>query len=253
MKDVLLELDNDGVLWFTINRKDRRNAVSYEVMDELEDALEQAERNEDIKVFVITGAGDQAFCSGGDLSQFHVLRTKEEAYSMLGKMGRILYSLLTLSKPTVALINGIAVGGGCELATACDFRYAKRGSKAGFIQGNLGITTGWGGASMLFEKLPYDRALHLLLEARPIEIEKMYEYGWIHSLLSEENYQEECKKLLAPYYSKEIGVLRAYKKAATAKWRTEAFRSRFFAEIEQCSVLWESPEHNEAVERFLNK
>ena len=253
MKDVLLEIDKDGVLWFTVNRKEKRNAICYEVIDELQKAIEMVERNNDVKLLVISGAGDEAFCSGGDLSQFHVLHTKDEAYSMLGKMGRVLYSLLTLSKPTVALINGVAVGGGCELATACDFRFAKRGSKAGFIQGNLGITTGWGGASMLFEKIPYDRALHILLEAKPIEVEKMYEYGWVHSLLSQENYREECKKLLAPYLSKPVSVLQAYKKAAVAKWKEEAFRSRFFAEIEQCSILWESPEHDEAVQRFLNK
>jgi enoyl-CoA hydratase len=253
MTDVLLEHDKDGIVWFTINREEKRNAINFEVMDRLQETIEMVETNDDAKVLVITGAGNQAFCSGGDLSSFHRLQTKEEAYSMLGKMGNILYSLLTVSKPTVALINGTAIGGGCELATACDFRYAKKGSKVGFVQGKLAITTGWGGSTMLFEKIPYDRALHVLLEGEPVSAEKMYEYGWIHSLLPGEKLKEECRTLLSPYLSKSVHVLRAYKTAAVAKWKNDDFRTRFFAEIERCSILWESPEHDEAVRAFLNK
>jgi enoyl-CoA hydratase len=253
MTAVLLEQDKDGVVWFTINRQEKRNAISYEVMDYLQETIQMVEKNDDIKVLVITGAGDKAFCSGGDLSSFHSLQTKEEAYSMLGKMGQILYSLLTISKPTVALINGTAIGGGCELATACDFRYAKQGSKVGFIQGKLAITTGWGGATMLFEKMAYDKALHVLLEAEPINVEKMYEYGWVHSLIMGDNLKEECKKMISPYLSKSVQVLRAYKMAAVARWKSEEFRARFFDEIERCSVLWESPEHDEAVRAFLSR
>ncbi|MBB5323790.1 enoyl-CoA hydratase/carnithine racemase [Anoxybacillus tepidamans] len=253
MSAVLLERDYDGIVWFTINRQEKRNAINYEVMDALQETIRLVEENDKVKVLVITGAGDQAFCSGGDLSEFHHLHAKEEAYHMLAKMGSILYSLLTLSKPTVALLNGTAVGGGCELATACDFRYAKKGVKAGFIQGTLGITTGWGGATMLFEKIPYANALDLLLRAERVPIEKMYEYGWVHKLLSGETIKEQCRKLLSPYLSQSVPVLRAYKQIAVKKWKTDEFRAKFFAEIEQCAVLWESEEHEEAVRTFLNR
>lgn len=254
MSAVLLERDDDGIVWFTINRQEKRNAINYEVMDALQETIHLVEENDKVKVLVLTGAGQQAFCSGGDLSEFHRLHTKEEAYQMLSKMGAILYSLLTISKPTVALLNGSAVGGGCELATACDFRYAKTGIKAGFIQGTLGITTGWGGATMLFEKLPYTHALDLLLKARRMPSEQLHEYGWIHSLISEnKEIKEECRKLLEPYLAQSAPVLRAYKQAAVQKWKTEEFRGRFFAEIEQCAVLWESDEHEEAVRTFLNR
>jgi len=253
MSAVLLERDYDGIVWFTINRPEKRNAINYEVMDALQDTIRLVEENDKVKVLVITGAGEQAFCSGGDLSEFHHLHTKEEAYRMLSKMGTILYSLLTLSKPTVALLNGMAVGGGCELATACDFRYAKQGIKAGFIQGTLGITTGWGGATMLLEKLPYAHALDLLLRAERVPIEQMVEYGWVHAVLTEENGKEQCRKLLSPYLAQSVPVLRAYKQYAVKKWKTDEFRAKFFAEIEQCSILWESDEHEEAVRTFLNR
>jgi enoyl-CoA hydratase len=250
---VAVEQEKNGIVWFTICRPEKRNAIDYEVMDRLQETIEMVEKNEAAKVLVITGEGEEAFCSGGDLSVFHRLTTKEEAYSMLSKMGKILYSLLTLSKPTVALINGTAIGGGCELATACDFRYAKKGSRIGFVQANLAITTGWGGATMLFEKMPYDEALHLLLCANMIRAEEAEKRGWIHHCLSSSDIKEECRQLLMPYLGKSSSVLSAYKQAATAKWKAKEFYERFFAEIERCAVLWESPEHDRAVQAFLTK
>jgi enoyl-CoA hydratase len=253
MKAAVVEYDSDGIVWFTIHRPEKRNAINFEVMDKLEETIAMVEKNDDVKMLVITGTGDESFCSGGDLSKFQHLHTTEDAKQMLEKMGTILYSLLTLSKPTVALINGTAIGGGCELASACDFRYAKSGSKIGFIQGKLGITTGWGGATMLFEKLPYTQALDILLRAERISVEKMYEYGWVHAVLPGNNLREECRGLLAPYLSQSVSVLRAYKIAATEKWKSDEFRMRFFAEIRRCSELWGSEEHKRAIQSFLNK
>ncbi|SFA53350.1 Enoyl-CoA hydratase/carnithine racemase [Anoxybacillus pushchinoensis] len=241
-----------GIAWFTICRPTRRNAIDYTVMDELHEAIELAEQDDEVKVLVITGAGEDAFCAGGDLQVFHQLKTKEEAYAMLAKMGNILYRLLTLPKPTVALINGIAVGGGCELATACDFRFARAGARLGFVQANLAITTGWGGATMLFEKMAYDKALHLLLQAQTITAEEAERIGFVHRTFHH-SLREQCEKEMSGYTNKSTHVLRAYKEAATKRWKTEEFRRRFFAEIEQCAHLWESEEHEQAVQSFLAK
>ena len=97
-----IEKRDMGYLLFTITRSEKRNAINYEVMDGLTEAISLA-NDPAIKALVITGEGDHAFCSGGDLSVFHQLHTKEEAYAMLSKMSKILYSLLTLTKPTIAL------------------------------------------------------------------------------------------------------------------------------------------------------
>lgn len=248
----IVEHDRDGIVWFAIHRPEKRNAINFAVMDKLEETIAMAETNDNVKALVITGTGDEAFCSGGDLSKFQHLHT-EDAKQMLEKMGKILYSLLTLSKPTVALINGTAVGGGCELASACDFRYAKRGCKIGFIQGKLGITTGWGGGTILLEKLPYTQALDILLRAERMSVEKMYEYGWVHAVLQGDNLREECRGLLSPYLSQSVSVLRAYKAIATEKWKSDEFRTRFFAEIARCAKLWGSEEHKRAIESFFKK
>src|SRR5690554_2130124 len=127
-----LERLEDGILLFTITREDKRNAINFEVMEGLTLAIERA-KEADVKILAITGEGDKAFCSGGDLSVFHELRTDEKAYEVLSKMGNILYQLTMLEKPTAAILNGLSLGGGCEIAAACDFRIGKKGIEAGFI------------------------------------------------------------------------------------------------------------------------
>lgn len=252
MGKVLLERTENGVVWLTINRLEKRNAIDFDVMDEFKRIIDEVAHNKNDKVLVITGAGNKAFCSGGDLSVFHNLNTKEEAYQMLSKMGEILYSLVTLTKPTVALLNGAAIGGGCEIASACDFRLASENAKFGFVQGKLGITTGWGGASMLLEKLAYDKAMTLLMTANRFSAQEGLELGFINEILSEQNLKAQCEAWLQAYIEQSTGVLKAYKQAAIKNWECTNLRDRMFAEIKECSILWESDEHHEAVRSFLD-
>lgn len=100
---------NEGVLTFTINREEKRNAINNEVMDGLKEVITYVKEHDDVRFLVVTGAGDRSFCSGGDLAEFHSLHTEDEAFGMLSKMGNILYELATLPVPTIALINGTAV------------------------------------------------------------------------------------------------------------------------------------------------
>lgn len=252
MGKVLIERTEHGVVTLTINRMEKRNAIDFDVMDSFKRVIDEVAGTKSDKVLVITGAGNKAFCSGGDLSVFHNLHTKEEAYQMLTKMGEILYSLVTLSKPTVALINGAAIGGGCEIASACDFRVASENAKFGFVQGKLGITTGWGGASMLLEKLSYDKAITLLMTANRFSAKEGLELGFINKIFSEQNLKEQCEAWLEDYVEQSSGVLQAYKQAAIKRWESTNLRDRMLAEINQCSVLWESDEHHEAVKSFLD-
>lgn len=242
-----------GISWVTLNRPQVRNAVNFEMMDELNAALSEIEKTED-KLLVITGAGGQAFCSGGDLSSFHSLHTEEEALSMLSKMGQVLKRLFLFKKPTVALLNGAAVGGGCEIAAACDLRIAKKNIKFGFVQGKLGITTGWGGGTMLFERVPSSVAIDYLCSSQLITGEKGYEDGFIHLLLDEEgDLKEACEKALEPFISKSLGVLEAYKQMWLRRLDTDKILRNIDDEIRTCAKLWESDEHHEAVRNFLNK
>lgn len=249
---LIVEKNERGYMKVTLNRPERRNAVSYQVMEELEAAIDQAAEDECIKVLVITGIGDRAFCSGGDLSEFHALQTEQEAYEMLSKMGAILYKLTTLEKPTVALLNGSAVGGGCELATAVDFRLAKRDIKVGFVQASLGITTGWGGASMLLEKIPTSSAMKLLLNGTFYTAEEAQQLGFIDEIMDDEDL-EEWESFIDTMLMREVGVLRAYKQLLISKWTVANLKGRMKKEISECAKLWESEAHHQAVAQFLQK
>jgi len=253
MKKAIFKIDSDGYAWFIINRPEKRNAIDYDIMNDLKEALQIVGGNDHCRAFIITGKDEKAFCSGGDLTLFHSLHTKEEAYPMLAKMGDILYSLLTLPMLTVALINGIAIGGGCEIASACDFRLAKLDSKMGFIQGKLAITTGWGGATILFEKLPYQVALQMLMSADLYSSTQALQLGFVHSLLKNENLEEQCREFVKTISVHHLNVLKAYKCALVNKWVRSGIKERMFTEIEQCSILWESAEHHHVVAEFLKR
>ncbi len=240
-------IDENYFYWFTINRPDKRNAIDYDVMNALESALVEVRENTAIRGFIITGSGEHSFCSGGDLSVFHALHTKEEAYAMLFKMGELLHNLMTLPVPTIALLNGTAIGGGCEIASACDLRWAVTNAKLGFVQGNLGITTGWGGASMLMEKIPHANAIRMLASSRVFTAEEAMDLGFIQKVVPSFDTQSLQEEIAVS-----SDVLRSYKKTFISKWEQTSLKERMLAEIEQCSILWERDEHHEAVNAFLD-
>ncbi|MGN1385124.1 MAG: enoyl-CoA hydratase/isomerase family protein [Bacillus sp. (in: firmicutes)] len=243
-------LVGESILQLTINRPDKRNAISYEVMDELDAAIDWAKEDERVKILLIRGAGGQAFCSGGDLSEFHALETEEAAFGMLSKMGQVLYKLATFSKPTIAYINGTAIGGGCEIATACDIRIAKKGVKMGFVQGHQAITTGWGCGTILTEKLSPANAMALLWSADIMLPEEAMELGFISEVTEDD---EQVLTILERYNDKQGEVLQAYKNMLVRKWEQTNLRERMMEEIKVCAKLWEKEEHLLAVKRFRER
>lgn len=235
-----------------LNRPEVRNAVNFEMMDQLAGAIQLASEDEEVNAFVLTGAGEEAFCSGGDLREFHQLRTFTDAYEMLLKMSNVLKQLAFLPKPSFCFMNGAAVGGGLELATACDFRFAKKGARLGFIQVRQAITTGWGGGSLLLEKVDSQRALEWLMSGRVISIEEGIESRFIHSSMDTMK-KDQMINRLEPFMQHEWTAVMAYKEMLIRKWRETSLSERMEQEVERCAALWEKPAHLEAVNRFLSK
>ncbi|GIN19045.1 MAG TPA: enoyl-CoA hydratase/isomerase family protein [Bacillus bacterium] len=242
----------NGLLLWKIDRPEKWNAINFEVMDGLELMLDEAERDPSIKAVAITGEGERSFCSGGDVAEFHHLKTEEQAYSMLSRMGSLLYRLAVLPKPTVAVLNGVALGGGCELAAACDMRIAKAGTNAGFIQGSLAITTGWGGASLLFERMNPSLALQILTEAQLLSVQELSAYGFINQIYDGDTLHA-VKKFTEQILSREADVLKSYKAALIEKIHKGSLKERMAQEIRRCALLWSKEEHHRAVTRFLKR
>lgn len=245
--------EQDGVLTFIIDRPERRNAINDEVMEGFKEVITYVHDHDTVRFLVITGAGDRAFCSGGDLAEFHSLKTEKQAFGMLSKMAKILYELATLPVPTIALVNGAAVGGGCEIATACDFRLVASEAKCGFIQGTLAITSGWGGGTYLFERgLRHERALKMLVDAKAYQAEHLYEIGWAMRVF-EGAKEEALETFIADMRKIHPSVHKAYKEMELRKWKEMRLFDRVMEEVQTCAKLWESDAHHEAVNRFLSK
>lgn len=243
----------DEIIIFEINRPAIHNAINGEVVEGFKQLIQKVKTDNSIKLAVITGVGEKTFCSGGDLSVFHRLKTEREAYVMLSETAQVLYEVATLDIPTIALLNGTAVGGGCEIATLCDFRLVKKEAKCGFIQGKLGITSGWGGGSYLLEKgMRHDHALQMLTEAVPYTSDYLLSIGWATEVFEGDKYGALGKfieKMSVPHAS----VLKAYKKQVIQKWENTQLYERIMAEVSTCSVLWEQDAHHEAVDAFLKR
>lgn len=236
-----------GVIY--LNRPEKRNAISKEMVAMLGVILDKASK-EEIKFLVLTSKDHKVFCAGGDLTYLHGNLSPEEAYSRLNPMKEILYKIALFPVPVIALLNGNALGGGCELATACDIRIAKENTKFGFVQANLGILPGWGGGTLLYNKVPSSFALEWLTEANVMDSELLEKKGWINRVVSEDEI-EDMDVLLKGYISKTYRQMRLLKNQYTKSWTNYNLFFEMTEEVKQTANLWDSEEHKQAVEKFL--
>lgn len=242
----------NGTGWIFFHRPEVRNAVNFQMMEELEAVLTRMREEDAVKVLVLTG-DERTFVSGGDLAEFHRLKTEAQVYPVMHRMGKLLEEIRSFGKPTVAAVQGAAVGGGCEIATACDFRIASDQARFGFIQSKLGITSGWGGGTRLMEQLPRSRALYLLLSGERVDAQRLYEWGWITELVPFGEFLPSVRRFAESIVETPLGVIRAYMEMAEA-FREGADREELVdREARSCARLWETEEHEQAVESFLNR
>ncbi len=165
MGDIRVELD-EGVLVLTVDRPAARNALAPATMAELDGLLVALAAREDVRCAVITGAGERAFIAGGDLRELETERGEAFATGMARAMRATLDRIPDLPVPVIAAINGVAVGGGAEVAIACDFRIAAEDARIGFTQALLGLMPAWGGSERLGAVAGRGRALYLLTTGR---------------------------------------------------------------------------------------
>ena len=170
-----------GVAVLTINRPDALNAFDVDTLTELRDELRELADDPEVRVVVLTGAGDRAFAAGADIKYMSSLDVEQaKEWGALGQeVGRLLE---TMPKPTVAAVNGFALGGGCELALACDFRYASSTAKLGQPEVNLGIIPGWGGTQRLARTVGLGPAKELILTGRAVDAEEALRIGLVNAV-----------------------------------------------------------------------
>jgi enoyl-CoA hydratase len=247
VRDLLLEV-RDGVATLSINRPAARNALALQTMAELDSTLESV-GNSQARVLVIRGAGTKAFCAGGDLKELEHMRSEADAVAMARRMRSTLDRIPQLDIPVIAGLNGDALGGGAELAVACDFRVAASYARFGFAQISLGLMPAWGASERLAALVGRGRALHLLLSGNTLTADEALQVGLIEEVVESERFEERLGALALSIAQAPRGAVAGIKRSVGA---VRPHRSPELAEatIEEFARTWTDPAHWEAVEKM---
>lgn len=241
-----------GVLDVTINRPEKRNALSRPLLGELKRVFSKFAGTDGLRVAVLRGAGDKNFAAGGDLRDLAQVRTREETRRMAEEAHDALDAIRGFPVPVVAALNGDALGGGAELALACDFRVAASHAHIGFIQGRLNIATAWGGGGDLMRLLGTARALRLLAAGELVDAAGARHLGLVDEAgAAGEPLQTLIDRFIAPFLQQAPQVLRGFKALAAAI--RKGLPGAEIREIETRHLVetWVHPDHWQAADRIL--
>jgi enoyl-CoA hydratase len=212
-ESLLREVDA-RVATVTINRPDKRNALNATVRREIIAALDTLRTDDDVRVIVFTGAGDKAFIAGADIAEFAERSPLEQRAAMEGR--RVFDEIAAYSKPTIAMINGFALGGGCELALACDIRIAARSARFGQPEIRLGIIPGGGGTQRLPRLVGSGNALRLILSGELIGADEAQRIGLVDVLADDAELRARTRELARAVAAHSPVALRLAKAAVAA-------------------------------------
>ncbi len=189
-----VEQQKTGILQITLNRPDKLNALNSQLLAELLSVLQTAGENKEVKGLLITGEG-KAFCAGADINRLAELNA-QQGLEFAEQGQRVFRCLEQLGKPSLAVINGYAFGGGCELAMAATLRIASQNAQFGQPEVKLGVIPGYGGTQRLARLVGKGRALDLCLTGRSIKAEEALNFGLISEITSAENLLPRAQELL---------------------------------------------------------
>ncbi|MCM8711205.1 short-chain-enoyl-CoA hydratase [Clostridium sp. SYSU_GA19001] len=192
-KNIIFEKE-DNIALVTINRPKALNALNSETLKDLEAVIEMLEKDSEIYAVILKGSGDKAFVAGADISEMKDLN--EEQGREFGRLGnKVFRRLEKLNKPTIAAISGFALGGGCELAMACDIRIASEKARFGQPEAGLGITPGFGGTQRLARLIGAGRAKELIYTGEMIKADEAYRIGLVNKIVALEALLDEAKAM----------------------------------------------------------
>jgi enoyl-CoA hydratase len=230
---------DQGLAVLTIDRPHARNAISLDTMDQLEKALDAAEG---AGALAITGAGDRAFVSGGDLKELNRIRTEEDAAAMARRMRSICDRLASFPAPVIAALNGHALGGGAEVAVAADIRLAADDIKIGFNQVALEIMPAWGGAERLAELVGKSRALLLAGTGVVLDAVHAERIGLIDQVLPRSTFDEDWRRVARALSGRPAGEIKRVIDGVSPEQAVNAF-----------ARLWVRDAHWHAADRVMNR
>jgi enoyl-CoA hydratase len=248
--ETLLFEKRDRVGIITINRPDKRNALNIKTREEGAALLDELRNDSSINVVVITGAGDKAFVAGADIAEFAGRTAMMQRDVMTARS--LFTAIDTFPKPIIAMINGYCLGGGCELALACDIRIASETASFGQPEINLGIIPGGGGTQRLTHLVGEGKAMEMILTGEIIDAKSAYQIGLVNHVFPPEVLQAKTMEIANRIAEKSPIALSLAKEAVKLASRSlldEGLRR----EVDLFALCFSTEDKNEGVSAFLEK
>ena len=248
-QNILLET-KDRVSILTINRPDKRNALNQATRDEILQALDSLESSADSRVLIVTGAGDKAFIAGADIGEFEGRTALTQREAMKGR--RIFDAVEEFPKPVIAMINGFCLGGGMELALACDLRFAADNAKLGQPEINLGIIPGGGGTQRLTRLVGEGKSMELILTGDLIDAAQAKTIGLVNEVFPAAELQDRVRAVALRLAEKSPIAMQMAKEAVKTAARSN-LREGLDRETDLFCLTFGSEDKAEGVRAFLEK
>ncbi|MGQ0791230.1 MAG: enoyl-CoA hydratase/isomerase family protein [Nitrosopumilaceae archaeon] len=242
---------SDGICTVKINRPDKLNAMNMNVAKELVNIFENLGKDDTVKVIILTGEGDKAFSAGADIEYMSKISPDEsEEYAKLGQL--VTATVENVKQPTIAAVNGFALGGGCELAMSCDIRIAADTAKMGQPEVTIGIPPGWGGTQRLMRIVGIAKAKEMVYTGKMIKAEEAKEIGLVNHVVELSTLMDETMKMAKTIAGNSAIAVRM-SKAAINKGRNADLDTGLGIELLAWRNCFTHPDRQERMTAFVNK
>ena len=248
---LLVTSKSEGICTVKINRPDKLNAMNMDVAKELVKTFEELGRDNNVKVIILTGEGDKAFSAGADIEYMSKITPDEsEEYAKLGQL--VTATVENVKQPTIAAVNGFALGGGCELAMSCDIRIAANTAKMGQPEVTIGIPPGWGGTQRLMRIVGIAKAKELVYTGKMIKADEAREIGLVNQVVETSSLMDETLKMAKAIASNSAIAVRMSKTAINIG-RNADLDTGLGIELLAWRNCFTHPDREERMTAFVNK
>ena len=250
MTNITTQTD-DGICVVKINRPEKLNAMNTDVAKEIISTFQQLEKDDNVKVIILTGEGDKAFSAGADIEYMSKISADEsEVYAKLGQ--EVTATVENVTKPTIAAVNGFALGGGCEVAMSCDIRIASDNARMGQPEVTIGIPPGWGGTQRLMRIVGVAKAKELVYTGKMIKAAEAKEIGLVNNVVPLESLMDEVMSMAKTIASNATLAVRM-SKTAINKGRNADLDTGLGVELLAWRNCFSDPDREKRMTDFVNK
>ena len=248
MSNVITE-KKDGIGFIWINRPEVRNVLNQEIWREVRDAFVMHDNDDDVRVIIVSGKGDKAFVAGSDV---RYLKERSMVQTLDRETPLILSQIAAIRKPTIAAINGYALGGGCELTLACDIRIASERAKMGQTEINVGLIPGAGGTQRLTRLVGLGKALELVLTGAVIDAHEAEKIGLVNKVVPHEQLMDAAVEM-ADKIKEKSPIIARLAKASCKDGSGTDLNSAILIECLYQTIAFSTKDHLEGIDAFLEK